>query len=128
MSKGRTVARTRNAGTMTEAQFKQRIRSALRQCFRYWKPGRLALKAAEVPGSKPKRYTCAHCKAEYPQGEVEVDHIVPCGGFDTLDDIPGFIRRMTPESPEAFQVLCVDCHRGKTLIDREAGKGSSLFD
>lgn len=105
--------RTRNHGTWTEAAYWGRLRSALRSTFRYWKPGAAALKAAKY-GS---HYLCARCRKLYPRKAVQIDHITPCGSLRCLDDLAGFLERLTPEDPAAFQVLCVSCHKGKTCED-----------
>jgi 5-methylcytosine-specific restriction endonuclease McrA len=117
------VRRIRNGGTWTESQFFSAIRSALRQKFRYWKPITKARDAARrVYKGKNKRqkweYQCAHCQKWYKGGEVQVDHIIPCGSLRSYEDLVGFIKRLTPEDSEAFQVLCVECHKIKTKEER----------
>ena len=44
-----TTVFTRNAGTMTESMFFSKIRSALRNGYRYWKPMQLVLEKASRP-------------------------------------------------------------------------------
>lgn len=113
--------RTRNAGEWTEARYIQHIRSAMRAAFKWWRPGLLALQAAKVG----RQYRCAMCAGLFPRKEVERDHVVPCGPMRTLDDLPGYVARMTPEDPAAFQVLCKGCHAAKTKADRAAMRDRS---
>lgn len=113
------VKRTRNLATWTESQYFSAIRSALRAKFRYWKPAIAALKAAERPNkSKNKRlkyeYQCAKCRKWFARKDVQIDHIVECGTLKSLDDLPQFVHNLTPESPEAYQVLCKPCHKKRT--------------
>lgn len=115
--------RTRNGGTITEAAYWGGLRSALRRHYRYWKPAIQALKQAERPSkSKNKRlkyeYQCAKCKQWFPRKDVQIDHVTPCGSLKGPDDIAGFLERLTPESPEAYQVLDKKCHKIKTQEER----------
>lgn len=118
--KGR-VERTRNGGTWTDAQFRGKIRSALRRIDRFWIPKQQALKLVRFswPGPRGRKwgYPCAHCGGKFIRKNVEVDHIIPCGSLKTLEDIVAFIQRMFPEDPAAYQVLCLKCHKEKTLLD-----------
>lgn len=118
------VPKTRNGNTLTEAQYWQKIRHALRHAFRFWKPMMTALKKAERPYSGPnkrlkKEYQCAHCGQWFPRTQVQIDHKVPCGSLNGYDDIPQFIKNLTPESPDAFQVLCKKDHAIKTQSEKD---------
>jgi 5-methylcytosine-specific restriction endonuclease McrA len=113
------VPRTHNAGTMTESQYFSKIRSGLRQTFRWWKPLQKALDLASRPNkSKNKRlkkeYQCAHCKHWFKRADVEVDHIIECGSLSCYEDIVPFIQRLSAEDANAYQVLCKPCHKIKT--------------
>ena len=118
--KGR-VERTRNGGTWTEAKYWGMMRSGLRRMFRYWKPAQDALRAAKFPWPGPRGrkhgYRCAACDGKFKRDDVQVDHIIPCGRLKCLEDLPGFVARMTTEG--GFQVLCKKCHGAKTLLDNE---------
>jgi 5-methylcytosine-specific restriction endonuclease McrA len=114
----RTV-KTRNGGKWTEATFWSAVRSALRQKFRYWGPAAQAKQVARRPNQSDNprmkwEFQCRKCTNWFPDKEVQVDHIFPCGSLKNCNDIAGFLARLTPESPEAFQVLCRDCHQQKT--------------
>lgn len=108
------IPRTRNGGRWTEAQYWGRLRSALRQTFRWWEPGKQAMAAAKVG----KRYRCAACDGLFLRKQVQIDHIVPCGSLRCLADVGPFLARLTPEDPRAYQVLCESCHQRKTNAER----------
>lgn len=115
--------KTRNAGTMTESAYWSKVRSELRRAFRYWKPmvavKQQAKRKYEGPNKRQKfEYQCNHCKQWYPDKEVQIDHIIPVGSLKCSEDLAGFLERLTPEEPEAFQVLCSECHRIKTNEER----------
>ena len=113
------VERTREMGTLTESAFFGKIRSALRNTFRYWKPMYAKLKEAKV-GSK---YKCAMCGGLFVRKEVEIDHIVGAGSLRSYEDIAGFVKRLTEEDINAYQVLCKkECHILKTKKDRNSKK------
>lgn len=116
------VPKTRNAGTMTEAQFWGFVRSKLRQSFRYWKPIQRCLEEAKRPYKGPDRrlkweYQCKKCGDWYKRSEVQVDHIIPCGSLKCGDDLKGFLERLAVE--DGFQVLCKTCHSEKTAKEKE---------
>jgi len=120
MAKKQKIPRTRNAGTWTESEYFSKIRSALRNAFRYFKPITNALERASRPSQSEnkrlkKEYQCAQCKKWFPRKEVEVDHIEECGSLSGYEDIVPFIIKLTREENEAYQILCKDkCHKEKT--------------
>jgi 5-methylcytosine-specific restriction endonuclease McrA len=121
------VVKTRNAGTMTEAQYFQKIRSSLRNAFRWWLPMKQVLENAKRHSQSANKklkweYKCNKCKRWFPRKEVEVDHVIPCGTLRKLDDIPGFIQRLTAENPTSYQVLCKKCHKLKTQAELTSRK------
>jgi hypothetical protein len=117
----RRVERTRNGGTWTEAQYWGRLRSALRNTFRYWKPAAIALKRAK----RGNMFVCAACGAAFKRDSVNVDHVTPCGQLTRHEHIAGFLERLTPEDPAAYQVLCTVCHNVKTRMERNNNRQRS---
>ena len=123
------VARTRAAGTMTEAQYWGKVRNTLRKAFAYWKPAQLAMKAAECgtrvnpkSGKDRKIYRCAMCgEADYPE-EMQIDHIEPCGSLRSAEDMVQFLERLTCEDTDKFQVVHKTCHQEKTNEERVKAK------
>jgi hypothetical protein len=118
------VSKHRNGGIWSEARYWQAIRSGLRRTFRFWKPAVDALHAARVPMKGPRgqkwAYLCCDCRKLFKRRAVEIDHVTPCGVLTAFEHIPGFIQRLTPESPEAFKIRCLKCHQAKTAAEREA--------
>jgi len=117
------IERNYNAGTMSKAEYFQKIRSALRNAFRYWKPALIALEQASRPSQNAnkrikKEYQCAECKNWFKRADVQIDHIIPCGSLRDFSDLEGFIKRMTPEDPKSFQILCRNDHKQKSLKER----------
>jgi hypothetical protein len=113
------VERTRNANTWTEAQYFSKIRSALRNAFRFWKPFSICLENASRPYKgtnklQKKEYQCNHCKNWFPRKNVNIDHIEECGSLKTYDDIVPFIKKLCVEDVSKLQVLCKNCHKQKT--------------
>ena len=129
MAKKRTVRRkvttilTRNGGTLTESQYFSKIRSALRNGFRYWKPMQQALELSSRPSQNvnkriKKEYNCAHCKLWFKRVDVEIDHRIECGSLSSYDDVVPFIQRLTQENPASYDILCKPCHKNKTALYR----------
>lgn len=117
------VPKTRNANTMTEAQFYSMLRSALRGKSRFWKPIlNCKLKARRVyKGSNKKQrweYKCAECEEWFMEKEISVDHIIPAGSLQSLNDLPGFTERLFIED-DGLQCLCGKCHNIKTQKERK---------
>lgn len=116
------VAKTRNAGTMTESAFWSFIRSALRQKSRWWKPITQCKLQAKRPYKGPNKrqkfeYQCAICQKWYADKVINVDHIIPAGSLNCANDLPGFIERLFCEI-DNLQVLCKTCHDKKTKTEK----------
>lgn len=116
------VAKTRNAGTMTESAFWGFIRSALRQKSRWWKPiaqcKAKSKRAYKGPLKRQKfEYQCNDCKGWFPDKLVNVDHIFPAGTLKCADDLPAFVERLFCEE-DNLQVLCSKCHNRKTQNEK----------
>lgn len=123
--------KTRNHNTWTEAAYFQKIRAVLRSGFRFWNPMMVALKKAGRPSqSSNKRlkteYQCCECKNWFPRIQVQIDHIIPCGTLSTYDDIVPFIKNLTQENPDSYQILCKPCHKIKTDAEKEKRKNAKI--
>lgn len=117
------VARTRNAGTMTEAAFWSMIRSALRQKSRWWKPiaqcKQLAKRAYKGKNKRQRwEYQCNKCKGWFKSDEVNVDHVEPAGSLNNAQDLPAFVETLFCEV-DNLQVLCKSCHDVKTKLEKQ---------
>jgi 5-methylcytosine-specific restriction endonuclease McrA len=103
---------------MTEAQFWQFIRNALRRRSIVWKPIQKARELAKRrytgPNKKQKyEYQCAICKNFYKGTQICVDHIIGVGSLTNAYDLPNFVETLFCEI-DNLQVLCMDCHQAKT--------------
>jgi 5-methylcytosine-specific restriction endonuclease McrA len=107
---------------LTDAEFKSRIISALRQASRWWVHKSEAIARARVWRWK---YKCESCWEIWPlslppeegkkrkRKNIQADHkepIVPVTGFTTYDD---WIKRCFVWA-EGFDALCWECHSIKT--------------
>ena len=119
--KGR-VPRTRNASTITEAAYWGMLRSGLRRLFRFWKPAVIALHSARVacrgPNGQKWAYVCSLCAKPFPRKRVEIHHVVAVGKLLSYEDVGEFVRRLTPENPKGYRVLCKACHLKLTNSER----------
>lgn len=120
------VPRTRAAGTMTEAQYWGKVRSALRKAFARWRPAELAFREAECgtrtnpkTGKQKKIYRCAICGIADYREEMQADHIEPCGSLRSPEDLVPFFERLTCEDITKFQAVHKECHQAKTNEDRK---------
>lgn len=118
-----------NNGQWTVARFNSFIKSALRSASQRWPPKYTALKKASVgkkvnwkTGRLAQHFKCNSCDGEFPQKEVQVDHIKPIidpvKGFTSWDDV---IHNMFCEE-DNLQVLCKDCHVTKTTAEKQQAK------
>jgi 5-methylcytosine-specific restriction endonuclease McrA len=117
-----------NGGLWTQARFNSFVKSALRSASQRWPPKYNTLNEACVgtkinikTGRKAKHYKCNKCLNDFPQKDVEVNHIIPVvltSGFDNWD---GVIDRLFCESSN-LEVLCKPCHDEVTKIEKEERK------
>ena len=113
------VPRPYGGGLYTKSALMGFIRSALRAKWLRWKPRGEALRAAQRPltdedrakhGNRIKSvYLCCKCGNRFPQKEVEVDHIVPCGTMKDWPDVGPFAERLFVEVDQ-LRVVCKPCH------------------
>lgn len=116
--------RTLCAGTMTEAQFKSKIISALRNASRWWKPKQLAIQRAKISRGL---YKCELCWKIVPlskakKTQIVADHIIPIVDpavwFTSYDD---WIKRCFIEA-DGYQAICLECHTEKTNKEKVVAK------
>ena len=107
-----------NNWTMTAAQFRSYIVSALRKASQWWKPKSVAIARSRVDRGK---YKCESCWKIWPatlpplpgrkrkRKNIQADHIIPVVGeewFTTYDD---WIKRCFVEA-DGYQAICRECH------------------
>lgn len=88
------------------------VKNALRRASYRWSARSEALKKARVNRGD---YCCNSCKQIFIRKEVQLDHIIPAinplTGFVSFDE---YIDRLFCDESN-FQVLCIICHKKKTL-------------
>lgn len=106
------VARTRNGGLWTEAEFFGRLRAMLRGMTRYWRPISDKRKSVKVGVGRNAKYFCEGCKTLH--DKVEIDHSIPAGSLRSYEDLAGFCERLFVEDTSLLVALCKSCHLTKT--------------
>lgn len=61
------------------------------------------------------------CGIEKPDGEMNLDHIIPCVGKDGWTNFDDFIDKLYSEVNN-FQVICETCHDAKSLSEGQVRK------
>jgi 5-methylcytosine-specific restriction endonuclease McrA len=118
-----------NKGRWTEARYKAFKISALRAYMKRWEPlwdiktkakvGRMVNKRT---GRLAEHYACAGCGGFFVSSDVQVDHIKPVvDPKDGFQDLDTFSDRLYCEE-ENLQVLCKECHKVKTNLERKERK------
>jgi len=113
----------------TQARFNSFIKSALRSASKRWPPKYECIKDAKVgkkinskSGRIAEHYRCNVCHGEFPQTDIQVDHIRPIidpeVGFVSWDQV---IRDMFCEK-SGLQIVCKPCHKLKTHAERHTAK------
>jgi 5-methylcytosine-specific restriction endonuclease McrA len=129
MAKRVLVAKTRNAGTLSESAFWSFIRSSLRRRTMVWLP----IKQCKLKAKRPYKginkrqkfeYKCNVCKKYFPEKEISVDHIKPVGTLTCANDLPEFVENLFCED-DNLQTICSTCHDKKTLKEKQSKKKSN---
>lgn len=122
------VEKPRCNGEWTEARFNSFVKSALRGASQRWPPKYQTLQDAFVgiktnpkTGRQAKHFHCRACGLDFPQKEVEVNHIVPVVPVEGFDSWDGVISRMFCEK-DGLEVLCKPCHKAVTKQENELRK------
>lgn len=119
----RRVERTRNLNTETESEHMGKIRSALRRLSRFWKPALASLELVHRPYTGTNKrikheYLCASCNCWKIRKDVEINHKVPCGTLKSYNDVSAFLERLFCEDVHGYSVLCKECHKAETAVQR----------
>lgn len=86
----------------------------LRKISRYWPPRTEAKRRARMKGGF---HLCAKCHVIKGSLSTQTDHILPVGGIGRGESIAEpFIRLFA--LVEGWQVLCDNCHKEKTAMER----------
>lgn len=63
-------------------------------------------------------FECEMCCKEFVMNECQVDHIVPAGKLNQVEDIPGFIERLLFVTFEDLRLVCKFCNSALAYSDR----------
>lgn len=91
-----------------------KVRSALRDIYRYSPMRREAIKAATLT-DRPGWFTCSLCLQDWPIQMADVDHIEACGSLLCAEAIPGFFDRLMNGKVRVIDKLC---HKKVTAAQR----------
>lgn len=85
-------------------------------------------KPDDIEGKHKIEYQCKECKVWKPRHSVvnkkrkanfNADHLIPCGGItDIKRDLVSFVINSCTKGVEGYQLLCIDCHRQVTNVER----------
>lgn len=98
----------------TRSRYFGYIRGNLRRAFARY-PNKYKALAASKEGRN--KYRCAKCNGVFPNKQVAVDHIIPCGSLRSFHDLPRFVNNLFTDI-KGLQILCKKCHDRKTLEDK----------
>lgn len=118
---------TRASNTLSEAEFFSWLLSGMRRLTKYWAPKiQKKNEGRRKSQSDNKRlkweYSCEECLNWFPEKQIEINHIIPCGGINSFEKIEGWCRRAFVEK-EGFSRLCISCHRILTNEERRVKNG-----
>jgi hypothetical protein len=63
--------------------------------------------------------TCAQCGHDFPQKDIEVDHIDAAGGFKALSQLGEWAERLYLVDFDSIRAVCKPCHKIKSYAERE---------
>ena len=116
----RKVERTRNGGTMTEAAYWGRLRSHLRNAFKFdWQPSKRVKEKFTRPYQgtdrrRKKETQCQCCMQWLKPSDVQMHHTVEAGSLRCDEDVVPFITRLYCEDETVYIPLCKECHNKET--------------
>lgn len=123
--------KTRNGETWTEARFHSFVKGGLRSASQRWPPKYSVLNEActgqkinHNTGRLAKHYRCSNCGFDFPQKQVEVDHVVPVIGPEGFVSWDMVVERMFCEK-DKLAVLCKPCHKIKSKQENEERKSNA---
>lgn len=114
----------------TDGRVKSFITSVIRRGWSKWPPKFRVLKEACVgrkvnkkSGKLALHYKCAMCNKQFPQTDIQVDHIDPVVAVTGFVDWNTFISRLFCKESN-LQVLCKPCHSKKSKEETSMRKTS----
>ncbi len=95
---------------------------ALRRATYRWPYRNIALQNARIERGF---YKCESCKNGFGPKEVQKDHVEPVIPVTGTKDLNIIVKRMLVKT-SGWQILCLNCHSMKTLIENEMRKKNGL--
>lgn len=107
---------------LTEKQFIQMIRSAVREKWMHCDAKLAKLNSCKEPDLDPNsrtrfKITCNKCKNKFKADEVEVDHIKQEESFTCIKDAFKWASSILNAGGDDLQCLCKECHAIKTHME-----------
>jgi|SRR6187399_2053959 len=100
-------------------KIKSAIRSAMRKAWMWYCPNRKLIlsKNKKLPNTSLPfiHYKCSICKEDFATREIRVDHVDAAGKFDSWKEFGEWCERLFTGK---LQLVCIFCHKKKTVIDR----------
>lgn len=87
--------------------------ASLRRSSYRWPPREEARRATKVDRNQ---YKCQKCGGIFKRKDTKIDHIEPVVAVSGWAGFDSFIERLFCKV-EGFQILCVPCHKTKTLAE-----------
>jgi len=102
------------------SKIKSGLRTTARRLWLYYSEERKLCIANSKNG---KLYKCNICKICYKLKEMAVDHLIPCGKFNSFIGFGYWLERLFC-SVDNLQLVCHQCHAEKTIIDKREMNGN----
>ena len=114
----------------TKAKFFTWVRGGLREAVwnqhpikrEYIKHKRVRVPLGKITKSNPEALIwggqCEQCLTLLKQSDCEVDHNIPSGSLNDVEDIAGFTQRLLMISFDNLSIVCKPCHKIKSYADR----------
>lgn len=124
----------KNTPWPTESSYFTYIRGCLRRAWNN-NPIKIQLlkeQRKQIPNPNPKGKkstvwgaTCSICKQDFVMKDIQVDHIVPAGKLQKIEDIQGFVERLLCITKDDLRIVCRHCNSVLAYAERQ---GISLED
>ena len=114
----------------SESAFMSFIRGGIRKALwnRYpVKTRTIQKKRKRIPNPNPRGKVetvwggeCYLCGKDFPQKDLQVDHIVGNHSLKTMDDIQTFMEGLLFITEDDLALVCKPCHAAKSMADRQS--------
>ena len=104
-------------GQMRKAWSRHPIKNAYKMSRRTRAPVGKKLDKATGQPAEVWALPCDQCKCIFPQGQVEVDHIIRAGSFRDWDECEQWLMGLMQINFASLQLLCKPCHKIKSYAE-----------